>query len=162
MISLIAAVDKNFGIGSGGRPLWKNGLPADSQHFRRLTAGSTVVMGRKAFQSFHGVLPGRQNIVVTHRFEVRDDVIFARGLDEAFAAAKHNDVNVVGGASIFAQAIDVADRIYLTMVDQEFDGVDAYFPVIDRLRWREVRREDFQAGAGNIFNYSYITYQRIK
>ena len=68
MISLVAAVDKNGGIGSGGRPLWTDGLPADSQRFRKLTANSTVIMGRKAYESFHGNLLGRQNIVLSHRF----------------------------------------------------------------------------------------------
>lgn len=163
MISLIAAVDKNGGIGASGRPLWTSGLPADSQRFRELTAGSTVIMGRKAYESFHGKLTGRQNIVVTHHvYPPEDGVLFATSLDEAYKEATSEDVNVIGGANIFSQAIQDADRIYLTVVDHAFDGVDAYFPHIDRAQWNEIRRENFSAGDGNVFNYSFVVYSRIK
>lgn len=162
MISLIAAVDKNGGIGTGGRPLWTNGLPADSHRFRQLTAGSTVIMGRKAHESFHGTLPGRQNIVVSHSFMQQDGVVFARNLSEAYREATSTDINVIGGANIFSQAIVDADRVYLTEVDAEFDGVDAYFPHIDPRVWRRVRREDFSADGRNVFNYSFIVYERVK
>lgn len=161
MISLIAAVDKNGGIGSGGRPLWTDGLPADSQRFRELTSGGTVIMGRKAFESFHGVLPGRQNIVVSHRFMKHDSVNFAHSLDEAIREAASDDINIIGGANIFSQAIDRADRIYLTEIGQAFDHVDAYFPHIDPMKWRQVRREDFEADGRNKYNYSFIIYDRI-
>ena len=162
MISLIAAVDKNGGIGAGGRPLWVNGLPADSQRFRELTAGSTVIMGRKAFESFHGRLLGRQNIVVSHRFQHHEGVTFANSIKEAYREATSHDINVIGGANIFAQAIDDADRIYLTEIDIGFDKVDAYFPPIDPMQWREVRRDEFSADGRNIFNYSFIVYQRVR
>ena len=161
MISLIAAVDKNGGIGAGGRPLWTDGLPADSQRFRELTAGSTVIMGRKAYESFHGFLVGRQNIVVSHRLMKQEGINFAHSLKEAYRDATFDDINVIGGANIFSQAIHDADRIYLTQVDEEFDDVDAYFPYIDSMKWRQVRREDFSADGRNIFNYSFIVYQRI-
>lgn len=162
MISLIAAVDKNGGIGAGGRPLWTNGLPADSQRFRELTAGSTVIMGRKAYESFHGKLLGRQNIVVSHRLMIEEGVTFAHNLKEAYELATSTDINVIGGANIFSQAIEDADRIYLTQVDEAFDGVDAHFPYIDPMKWREVRREDFMADGRNVFNYSFIVYERLK
>jgi dihydrofolate reductase len=162
MISLIAAVDKNGGIGSGGRPLWTGGLPADSQRFRELTAGSSVIMGRKAFESFHGILPGRQNIVVSHRFMVHEDITFAHSLEEAYREATSRDINVIGGANIFSQAIRDADRIYITQVDEAFDNVDAYFPIIDKSEWREAKREDFKADGRNIYDYSFIVYERIR
>lgn len=162
MISLIASVDKNGGIGAGGRPLWTQGMAADTQRFRELTAGNTVVMGRKAYESFHGKLPGRQNIVVTHKFLVDEDVVFVRGLEEAYEAATGSEIDVIGGASIFAQAMDSADRIYLTQVEAEYQGVDAYFPQIDRLQWREARREQFPADERNVYGYSFIVYERIK
>lgn len=161
MISLIAAVDCNYGIGSGGRPLWANGLPADSQRFRELTANSTVIMGRKAYESFHGVLMGRQNIVVSHHLQSQDGVTFAHDLKEAYREAINRDVNVIGGASIFSQAILDADRIYLTVVDKAFNDVDAYFPAIDPTVWREARREDFLADGRNAYNYSFVAYERI-
>ncbi len=161
MISLIAAVDKNGGIGSGGRPLWTHGLPADSQRFRELTANSTVIMGRKAHESFHGTLPGRQNIVVSHHFKQEGGVTYARNLQEAYDDATNNDINVIGGANIFSQAIKDAKRIYLTEVKWEFRDVDAYFPQIDPLTWRLVRREDFSADGRNDFDYSFLVYERI-
>ena len=161
MISLIAAVDKKGGIGAGGRPLWTHGLPADSQRFRELTANSTVIMGRKAHESFHGTLPGRQNIVVSHHFKQSDGVTYARNLDEAYREATSRDINVIGGANIFSQAIKDAKRVYLTEVDFEFRNVDAYFPVLDPLVWRLVRREDFRADGRNDFDYSFLVYERI-
>lgn len=162
MISLIAAVDKNHGIGSGGRPLWTDGLPADSQRFRALTSGGTVIMGRKAFESFHGVLLGRQNIVVSHRLLRYSGVTFVHSLDEAYSEATSTDISIIGGANIFSQAIDQADRIYLTEVDYAFDDVDVFFPRIDLRKWREVRREEYAADGRNVFNYSFIVYARIK
>ena len=162
MISLIAAVDANGGIGSGGRPLWTDGLPADSQRFRELTAGSTVIMGRKAYESFHGQLLGRQNIVVSHHLMRQEGVTFAHSLQEAYDEATNRDINVIGGANIFSQAIRDADRIYLTQVDTAFDHVDAYFPTIDQRQWRQARREDHAADGRNVFNYSFIVYERIR
>lgn len=162
MISLIAAVDKNGGIGSSGRPLWTHGLPADSQRFRELTANSTVIMGRKGYESFHGFLVGRQNIVVSHHFMQQEGVTFARNLQEAYREATNTDVNVIGGANIFSQSIKDADRIYLTEVNKAFNDVDAYFPTIEPLQWRQVRREDFKADGRNLYDYSFIVYERIK
>lgn len=162
MISLIAAVDRNFGIGASGRPLWTHGLPADSQRFRELTANSTVIMGRKGYESFHGFLVGRQNIVVSHHFMQQEGVTFARNLKEAYREASSDDINVIGGANIFSQAIADADRIYLTQVDHAFDGVDAYFPSIDSRQWREAKREDFKADGRNMYDHSFIVYERIK
>lgn len=162
MISLIASVDKNNGIGADGGPLWTQGLPANSQRFRELTAGGTVIMGRKAYETFHGTLPGRQNIVVSHKLMAQEGVTFAHSLKEAYREANTDNINIVGGANIFSQAINDADRIYLTQVDKEFDNVDAYFPYIDKLQWREVRREDFKADGRNMFDFSFVVYERIK
>ena len=162
MISLIAAVDKNGGIGTGGRPLWMDGLPADNRRFRELTKGSTVIMGRRAYETFHGVLLGRQNIVLTHRLVFQEGVQFVRNLKEAYQEATSQDINVIGGATTFSQAIHDADRIYLTEVDAEFDEVDAYFPFIDSREWRQIRRDDYPADERNVFNYSFIIYERIK
>ncbi len=162
MINIIVATDKRGGIGAGGRPLWAEGLPADTRRFNQLTSKSTVVMGRHAFESFHGILPGRQNIVVSHFYQEMNGVLFAKSLKEAYAEATHDDINVIGGESIFKQAIYDADRIYLTEVDYVFDEADAFSPAVDPRMWREVSREDHPAGGGNVFNYSFVTYSRVR
>lgn len=118
-------------------------------------------MGRKAYESFHGKLLGRQNIVVSHSLVQHDGVTFVHSLEEAYREATSSDINIIGGANIFSQAIDDAERIYLTQVDTAFDDVDAYFPTLDRLVWREAHRDDFLADGRNIFNYSFIIYERI-
>lgn len=162
MKSLIAAVDKRGGMGAGGRPLWRDGLVSDTQRFRALTAGSTVVMGRKAFESFHGVLPGRQNIVVSRHFRVIEGVTVVRSLKEAYQEAINTDINIIGGGDIFSQAIYDADRIYLTEVDYVFDEADTFFPVVDPHTWHEIKREEHPSDGFNLFNYSFVTYTRAK
>lgn len=161
MISIVAAVDKNGAIGSNGRPLWTGGMPADERHFRSLTAGGTVIMGRKAFETFHGLLPGRQNIVISHYFQVRPGVVMARNLKEAFKESTESDINIIGGASIFDQAMEYADRLYITEVDHQFDEADAFFPNIDLAIWREARRESHPAEGGNKYPYSFLIYDRM-
>lgn len=163
MRSIVVAYDRQRGIGANGRPLWESGLlPADSRHFRFLTANSSVIMGRTSFETFHGKLPGRQNIVVTRRERLSEGVTMVHSLEEAFKAATSKDINVIGGASIFEQAVFTVDRIYATEVDSVFSNADAFFPELDRLTWREIRREDHSADGPSAYNYSFVTYERTQ
>lgn len=162
MRSIVVAYDKNRAIGAGGRPPWSDGeLPADSRYFRTLTANSTVVMGRLTYETLHGFLPGRQNIVITRRERWSPGVQMVNSLEEAFMKAETNDVNIIGGASIYEQAIYFVDRIYATEVDFTFRGTDAFFPKLDRLIWHEVSREDHQADGMNAYDYSFVVYERV-
>ena len=162
MKSIVVAYDRNRGIGANGRPLWgPNVMQADSQHFRMLTANSSVIMGRNSFEAFHGYLPGRQNIVVTRRERMSMGVQMVHSLSEAFAIAQSNDVNIIGGASIFKEALPLVDRIYATEVDAAFRGADAFFPELNNLMWREISREDHTADERNSYGYSFVTYERV-
>lgn len=163
MKSIVVAYDKKRAIGAGGRPPWGNQqMTADSQRFRHLTANSSVIMGRASFETFHGFLPGRQNIVVTRHERMYQGIAMAHSLEEAYAIAHSSDVNVIGGASIFKEAVYSVDRIYVTEVDFESRDADAFFPELDPLIWHEISREDRPADELNAYPYSFVCYERVK
>lgn len=162
MRSIVVAYDRNRGIGSGGRPPWLEGeLPADAQHFRSVTAKSSVIMGRSSYETFRGVLPGRQNIVVTTRNRLSQGVTMVKTLEEAYDIAEYKDINIIGGASIYRLAVDTVNRIYATEVDFSFSGVDTFFPVIDHTIWHEISREHHDADGLNRYGYSFVIYERV-
>ena len=160
MLSLIAVVARNRAIGRNNALLWH--LPEDLRHFRDVTRGKPVIMGRKTWESLPAAfrpLPGRRNIVVS-----RDPHYVAAGaqcattLDAAVRLCSEADeAFVIGGEQIYAQALPFADRLYLTEVDEDADG-DAFFPEFVRTDWREVSREAGSADAGP--TYSFAVYQR--
>ena len=140
-VTLVAAVAANGVIGRDGGLPWH--LPDDLAHFKRLTFGHVLVMGRRTYESIGRPLPGRTTIVVTSQpGRTADGVEVAAGLDEALAQAERIDeqIFVVGGSRVFAEALPVADRMALTWVDQDPEG-DTYFPPVDWSQWQEVRRE---------------------
>ncbi len=140
-VVLVAAVADNGVIGRGGEIPWR--LPEDMRHFREVTTGHSVVMGRVTYDSIGRALPGRTNIVVTRDPRWRAEGVTAVGsLDEAMAVAEQvtGDVMVIGGAQIYAAAILLADAQVLTEVHQSPDG-DTFYPDFDRSQWEETRRE---------------------
>jgi dihydrofolate reductase len=159
---VIAAVARNGCIGRDNALLCH--LPEDQQHFRRVTMGCPVVMGRKTWESLpprFRPLPGRRNIVVTRNPLWRaEGAEAAPSLDAAIAlvdaAAR---VFVIGGGELYRQAIARTDELVLTEIDRDFDG-DTRFPAWDRSLFREVRREAHHAGPPNDFDYAFVTYQR--
>ena len=162
MKSIVVAYDKNGGIGAGNDLLWKRDLPADLQHFRDLTRGNAVIMGRKTYESIGGALGGRKNIVISHHFQVEDGVVFARNLQEAYNEAEGMDISVIGGGSIYEQALRDVDRIYATEVKASFPNATVFFPKLDRSEWHEVTREPHRADGANKYDYDFVTYQRAK
>lgn len=160
-VALIAAVARNGAIGRGGVMPWQ--LPADLAHFRRVTLGCPVVMGRKTWDSLPArfrPLPGRRNVVVT-----RNDAWRAEGaesvasLDAALQRlADAPRVFVIGGGELYAQALPRADLLVLTEVDGEFEA-DTFFPAWDRQRFEEVSRE-VHAAVGTAPAHAFITYRR--
>jgi len=160
MISLIAAVAANRAIGKNNELLWH--LPADMAHFRAATRGKPVIMGRKTWESLpprFRPLPGRQNIVISRdrQYDAPGATITA-GLDEAVSACdRAEEAFIIGGADIYAQALPLADRLYLTEIDQEIDG-DVFFPVIDKAQWEEISRSPAQSENG--LSFSFVCYQR--
>ncbi|HET7766789.1 MAG TPA: dihydrofolate reductase [Burkholderiales bacterium] len=158
-ISIIAALARNRAIGRGNAMPWR--LPEDLKRFRRLTMGHAVIMGRKTFESIGVPLAGRNNIVITrsrdwsppgcaavHSFE--GALAMVRGVEEAF---------VIGGAQIYALAMPLVQRLYLTEIARDFEA-DAFFPEFERSRWREVSRERRSSGGAESFDYAFVEYER--
>ncbi len=142
MISLIAAMDRNRAIGRGNALPWH--LPDDLKHFKRLTLGKPVVMGRKTFESLGGrPLPGRPNLVVSRSGVQTDGVEVFDALEAALARGRqlHDEVMVIGGGQIYAQALPHADRLYLTRVETEIGDADTWFPEWDRDAWHLLAEE---------------------
>lgn len=133
IISLIAAMDKNRLIGVKNGLPWH--LPADFKHFKEVTMGKPVVMGRKTFESIGKPLPGRKNIVVSRSGFEADGVISVDSIEAAIAEVfDAEEVMIIGGASFYEQMILNAHRMYLTYVDTECEG-DAWFPEFDQTAW---------------------------
>ncbi|MCZ6679373.1 MAG: dihydrofolate reductase [Candidatus Poribacteria bacterium] len=158
-ISIIAAMDKNRLIGQDNRLPWR--LPADMKHFRRMTLGKPVVMGRKTFESLGRPLKKRTNIIVTHDCDYRaEGCIVAHSVEEALATVKANEeVMIIGGSSIYAQFLPRADRLYLTLVHDCFEG-EVYFPAFNLEEWQEAKRIDHQPDEKNPYPYSFLFLHR--
>jgi dihydrofolate reductase len=138
IISLLVAMDEKRGIGKDGKLPWR--LSSDLKRFRELTMGHHIIVGRKTFESIGKPLPGRRTIVVTRNPELRPEGCqVAASVEAAIETARMNEENeafVIGGADIYAQALDIADRVYLTEVHAEVDA-DTFFPEFDRSAWSE-------------------------
>ena len=158
-ISIIAAMTDNLLIGADNKLIWD--LPADMQHFRNLTLGKPIIMGRKTYESIGRPLPGRINIVISRNktlhypgCEIYDS------LNKALEAVQDaEEVMIIGGAEIYAQALPLADFMFLTFVHHKFQG-DTYFPQWDIMQWQEIAREDFTADDKNPYAYSFVTLKK--
>ncbi|MDO8503492.1 MAG: type 3 dihydrofolate reductase [bacterium] len=160
-ISLIAALGRNRVIGKNNRLPWK--LPADLKHFHDLTLGKTVVMGRRTFESIGRPLPNRTNIVITsgEGYSAPGSKI-VHSVDEALKAfGKDEEVMIIGGASIYEQFLPLSKKIYLTQIDEDFEG-DAYFPAFDPDEWLEREREEKTPDRENAYRYTFLTLERKK
>jgi dihydrofolate reductase len=166
IISLIVAASTNNAIGKDNKLLWH--LPNDMKFFKNTTWGMPVVMGRKTFEALAGEpLPGRFNFVVTRQPDWRprrDTVKVAPDLQTALALAKETDCKetfVIGGGQIYAEAMSIADRIYMTRVHAVLDG-DTFFPVIPEQDWKLVSELNFPADEKHAHAYSFQLWQRKK
>ena len=159
IISLIAAMGNDRVIGIENRLPWR--LPADMKHFRALTMGKPVLMGRKTFDSIGKPLPGRTNIVVTQDPNFHPEgVTVAHSIAEALLGGEDaEEIMVIGGASFYAQLLPRAQRLYITAIHHDFAG-DAFFPAWNPGEWREIAREDHSGDGDNIYPYSFITLVR--
>src|SRR6185436_4308943 len=156
-IYLVAAVAANGIIGANGKLPWH--LPEDLKHFKRVTLGHPVIMGRKTWESLKGPLPDRENIVVSRQAGYRaSGAAVARSLDAALAlCAGESAVCVIGGEQIFAEALPLAAGLIMTEIKQDFAG-DARFPDYDRSRWRETQREAHTAANG--MRFDFVLYEK--
>jgi dihydrofolate reductase len=157
-LSLIAAVAANGVIGSDNALPWR--LPEDLKRFKALTLGHPVIMGRRTFESIGRPLPGRRNIVVTRNPDYRAEGCETRNTLEAALVACQggsDEIFVVGGAQIYAEALPLAQRLYLTEIRRTFEG-DARFPDWDRTAWKETAREAHRTEDG--LEYEFAVYDR--
>ena len=158
-VSLIAAMAENRVIGVNNTLPWR--LPADLRHFRQLTTGHHVIMGRRNYESIGKPLPDRTNIVVTRNTEYRaPGCEIKHSLVDALQDIQDDtEVFVIGGAEIYRQAMSDADRIYLTLVHANISG-DTFFPEFDTREWNEISRTRHKADEKNPHAYSFVTYDR--
>ena len=159
MISLIAAKSKNNVIGVKNDLPWH--LSNDLKRFKDLTSGHAVVMGRKTMESIVGrlgrPLPNRHNIVLTRQNLELDGVQTVNSLDDLKFIDQ--EVFVIGGAEVYKQTIDIADKLYITEVQTEVDG-DAFFPVVDMSQWHEISRKSHKKDDKNDYDYDFVVYAR--
>jgi dihydrofolate reductase len=162
ILSAIVAMGINRAIGKNNQLLWR--LPADLKHFKSLTTGHPILMGRKTFESIGKPLPNRTNIIITRKSNFdAPGCIIATSLAEAIEIGAENDTDIfiIGGAEIYRQLLPQIQRIYLTIVQQKFDG-DTFFPELNEDEWQEVAHSDHAADAENPFAYSFVTLERIR
>jgi dihydrofolate reductase len=161
IISLIVAMDENRGIGKAGKLPWR--LSSDLKRFRELTMGHHLIVGRKTFESIGKPLPGRQMIVVTHDASLKPEgCLVAGSVQDALAIAQERgetEVFVIGGAEIYAQTLDLADRVYLTKVHTKVDA-DTCFPQLKLEAWTVTQGPVHTADAKNQYAFTFKLLER--
>lgn len=161
-IHAIVAIDENGAIGRQGDLLCH--LPADMKHFKEVTMGHSIVMGRKTFESFpRRPLPGRQNIVITRNAGWQyPGVTAVHSLEDAIAAAETDTIFIIGGAQVYEQSLPLVDVLHLTRIHARWASADAFFPAIDMDDWQEVSREHHKSDHKNAYEFDFITLKRRK
>lgn len=159
MISFLFAMGKNRVIGRDNEMPWH--LPADLARFKKMTMGHTVVMGRKTHESIGKALPGRKNIVVTRNMDYKaEGCIVVHSVNEARECFDDNEeIFVIGGTKLFNAFYPYADRLYVTYINEEFEG-DTFFPEIEDDRWKRTSAEKGIKDEKNPYDYSFIVYDR--
>jgi dihydrofolate reductase len=162
-ISILVAMAKNRVIGRNNALPWQ--LPPDLRRFKELTMGHHIVMGRKTYESIGRPLPGRTNVIITRQagYQVPGAIVVA-SIDQALkvcSAGKEVDqeIFVIGGAQIYRQSLGLCQRIYITEIQQEFDG-DTLFPELNQQEWREISREKHRLNDDNGLEYHFVVLDR--
>lgn len=160
MLSLCVAMDENGLIGSNNALPWH--LPADLKHFRKMTIGKPIIMGRKTYESIGHALPERLNIVLTNnrKFSLENCTVM-HTIKEVLSFTKDYDESVViGGAKLYESFLPQIHRMYITRIHAEFVG-DTYFPDYQSSEWREIEKQTYLADEKNSYNYSFSTLIRL-
>lgn len=159
IVSIIVARARNGVIGYKNSLPWN--IPEDTAYFKAVTTGKPIIMGKKTFESIGKILPERKNIVLTKSGELSTEGCFtAETIDEAIMLAEGaEEIMVIGGASVYAQFLPLAQRIYLTAIEQDFIG-DAFFPQLSHNEWREVSRREGRETLP--FKYNFVIFEKIK
>lgn len=162
-VSLIAAISDNYAIGKRNNLLWH--MPADLKHFKEITTGHAVIMGKRTFESLpNGPLPNRKNIVLRSILSdgITEGYFEADSLEDALEiTANEDEVFIIGGGTVYKQNIDKADYMYLTWVHEKFDA-DTFFPPINFDEWEVLSCEDHPADEKNPYAYTFVKYKRKK
>lgn len=161
-INIIVAIAQNNAIGFENKLLYW--LPNDLKRFKALTTGHTIIMGRKTFESFpKGALPNRRNVVLT-----RQDITFSgaeryNSLQEALDSCKsEEEIYIIGGASVYQEALPIADKLCITLIENTPKEADAFFPEINLKEWKETSRGAHTTDEKHLYPYTFIDYERIK
>jgi dihydrofolate reductase len=159
-LELVVAVSENDVIGRGNQLPWR--LPADLRHFKLLTMGRPILMGRKTYESIGKALPGRVNLVLSRSpgYAPSDCTVVSSLEDARIAAGTNSPLMVIGGAEIYRLCMPLADRIHLTLVHTRVEDGDAFFSDWRAVRWHESSRDRFAADEKNPHPYSFITLDR--
>lgn len=160
--AIVVAYDKNRAIGRNGDLPWGRSLSADLAHFKKLTRGGNVIMGRKTFESIGSrPLPERENIVISSRPTGVKKVLTAMNLQSALALSRYPTF-IIGGARVYRDALKMPeiDTIYATEVDAAFSDADTFFPKLDMTVWQEVSRTHHPADEANAYAFDFVTYKR--
>ena len=159
-ITIIAAAASNHALGKDNKLIWH--LSKDLQHFKTLTNGHAVIMGRKTFESMPRALPNRTNIVITRQSDYQaENVMVTSSLSEALTIAKEDPRPfIIGGGEIYKEAMSIADEIEFTRVHADFEA-DTFFPEINSHQWKEVWREEHAADEKHVHAFTFLRYQKI-
>jgi dihydrofolate reductase len=159
IVSIIAAMDRNHLIGNKNQLPWH--LPADFAHFKAVTMGKAIVMGRKTFESIGKPLPGRKNIVLSRNPETKyEGVDCVSSFSQAVSLVGDvEEIMVIGGSAVYEMLLPEVDRMYLTYVEAEFSG-DAWFPKFDKNQWFEIEVVERPADEKNLYDCRFVTLQK--
>lgn len=159
-LSIVVAISQNNAIGKDNQLLWH--LPADLKHFKNITTGHTIIMGRKTYDSIGKPLPNRRNIVITRQQDL--EIVGAEvrnSLEEAIALCETSEnVYIIGGAELYKQALPLCSKIYLTRVHRYYDA-DVFFPKLLFDEWTETEKIDHLPDEKNLIPYSFSTLERL-
>ena len=158
-ISFVVAMGRNKVIGRNNSLPWN--MPADMKHFKKLTLGKPIIMGRKTYETIGKPLPNRKNIIITRDQDYKaEGCIVAHSIEESLQSAENaEEVMVIGGAQIYKEFLPKANRIYLTIIDHDFEG-DTHFPEYNEEEWQEIEREEHKADEENKYDYVFVTLER--
>ena len=152
-LTIICALAKNRVIGKDNKLIWH--ISEDLKHFKTLTMGSPIIMGRKTFESLPGLLPGRTHYVLTGNtaYQVPEGVILCHSTQEVMEKLPDTDAYIIGGAAIYRELLPYAEAMELTEIEKEYEG-DAYFPEFSKEEWKEIKREAHEG-------FSFVRYERV-
>lgn len=158
MISMIAAIGKNRELGKNNDLIWH--FKEDMKFFRETTTGNTVIMGRKTFESLPHALPNRRNIVITQNANyVADGAEIVGSIEEAIEMTKNDNVFIIGGGKIYSAFLEIADKLYLTEIDDECEEADTFFPDFNKEEYTAEKLTDFTVDG---VHFSHVLYTKIK